>query len=75
MKSWKQKENNMGEKEINFEKELNRLKEIVSLIQQKDLPLDESLRLYEEGSKIVKALQEELNRAEEKVEKIIDIDK
>ena len=65
----------MGEKEINFEKELNRLKEIVSLIQQKDLPLDESLRLYEEGSKIVKALQEELNRAEEKVEKIIDIDK
>ena len=65
----------MGEKEINFEKELNRLKEIVSLIQQKDLPLDESLKLYEEGSKIVKALQEELNRAEEKVEKIIDIDK
>ncbi len=75
MKSWKQKENNMSEKEINFEKELNRLKEIVSLIQQKDLPLDESLKLYEEGSKIVKALQEELNRAEEKVEKIIDIDK
>lgn len=65
----------MSEKEINFEKELNRLKEIVSLIQQKDLPLDESLKLYEEGSKIVKALQEELNRAEEKVEKIIDIDK
>lgn len=75
MKSWKQKENSMSEKEINFEKELNRLKEIVSLIQQKDLPLDESLKLYEEGSKIVKALQEELNRAEEKVEKIIDIDK
>ena len=65
----------MSEKEINFEKELNRLKEIVSLIQQKDLPLDESLKLYEEGAKIVKLLQEELNKAEAKVEKVIEIDK
>ena len=65
----------MSEKEINFEKELNRLKEIVSLIQQKDLPLDESLKLYEEGAKIVKLIQEELNKAEAKVEKVIEIDK
>lgn len=65
----------MAEKEINFEKELARLKEIVSLIQQKDLPLDESIKLYEEGSKIVKLLQEELNKAEAKVEKVIDTDK
>lgn len=65
----------MSEKEINFEKELARLKEIVSLIQQKDLSLDESLKLYEEGSKIVKLLNEELEKAEKKVEKIIDIDK
>ena len=46
--------------EVNFEKELNRLKEIVSLIQQKELSLDESLKLYEEGNKIVKLLNEEL---------------
>ena len=65
----------MSEKEINFEKELERLREIVNLIQQKDLPLDESLKLYEEGSKIVKLLQEELQKAEAKVEKVIDIDK
>ena len=63
------------EKEINFEKELERLKEIVSLIQQKNLSLDESLKLYEEGSKIVKLLNEELEKAEKKVEKIIEIDK
>ncbi len=63
------------EKEINFEKELERLKEIVSLIQQKNLSLDESLKLYEEGSKIVKVLNEELEKAEKKVEKVIDIDK
>ena len=63
------------EKEVNFEKELNRLKEIVSLIQQKELPLDESLKLYEEGNKIVKLLNEELKKAEEKVEKVIEIEK
>ena len=63
------------EKEVNFEKELNRLKEIVSLIQQKELSLDESLKLYEEGSKIVKVLNEELKKAEEKVEKVIEIEK
>lgn len=63
------------EKEINFEKELERLKEIVFLIQQKNLSLDESLKLYEEGSKIVKLLNEELEKAEKKVEKIIEIDK
>ena len=65
----------MSEKEVNFEKELERLKEIVSLIQQKNLSLDESLKLYEEGSKIVKLLNEELEKAEKKVEQIIDIDK
>ena len=64
----------MGQ-EVNFEKELNRLKEIVSLIQQKELSLDESLKLYEEGSKIVKVLNEELKKAEEKVEKVIEIEK
>ena len=60
---------------MNFEKELNRLKEIVSLIQQKELSLDESLKLYEEGNKIVKLLNEELKKAEEKVEKVIEIEK
>ena len=64
----------MSEKEINFEKELARLKEIVSLMQQKDLPLDENLKLYEEGSKIVKVLQKELEKAEAKVEKVIEVE-
>lgn len=65
----------MEKEAVNFEKELNRLKEIVSLIQQKELPLDESLKLYEEGNRIVKLLNEELKKAEEKVEKVIEIEK
>ena len=65
----------MSEKEINFEQELNRLKEIVSLIQQKDLSLDESIKLYEEGSEIVKRLKEEIKKAEKKVEQVVEIEK
>ena len=65
----------MSEKEINFEEQLNRLKEIVSLIEQKDLSLDESIKLYEEGSKIVKVLSNELEKAEKKVETVVQIEK
>ena len=60
------------EKTINFKEELNKLNEIVDKISSKTLSLDESLKLYEEGSKIIKTLEKELNDAEKKVEKIID---
>ncbi len=67
------RKNKMSEnKTINFKEELNRLNEIVDKISSKTLSLDESLKLYEEGSKIIKSLEKELNDAEKKVEKIID---
>ena len=61
----------MEEKVINFEEELNHLKQIVNDIQEKDLSIDESLKLYGEGQKIITTLSEELKKAEEKVEKVI----
>ena len=61
----------MEEKVINFEEELNHLKQIINDIQEKDLSIDESLKLYEEGQKIITTLSEELKKAEEKVEKVI----
>lgn len=60
------------EKSINFKNELAKLDEIVNKIESGDLSLDESLKLYEEGEKIISQLQEALKAAEEKVEKIID---
>ena len=63
------------EKTINFEEELNRLKQIVNDIQQKDISIDESLKLYEEGQKIIEILSKELEKAESKVEKIIKVSK
>lgn len=63
----------MSEKKIDFAKEIARLDEIVDEVSSKALPLGESLKLYEEGIKIVKELEEALKEAEAKVEKIIDI--
>ena len=65
----------MSEKKIDFEKELKRLDEIVNKIQDESLPLDESVKLYEEGNKIIVVLKEELAKAEEKIENIVDINK
>ena len=65
----------MEDKVINFEEELNRLKQIVNDIQQKDISIDESLKLYEEGQKIIEILSKELKKAESKVEKIIKVSK
>ena len=65
----------MAEKKIDFKKDLDRLNEIVALMQNDDLPLEESVKLYEEGNKIISSLQEALKEAEEKVEKIVDINK
>ena len=65
----------MAEKEINFEKELNRLNEIVEQIQSDSLPLNDALKLYEEGNKIIALLNEELKKAEEKIEEVVNINK
>lgn len=60
------------EKNINFEGELNRLDEIVGKIEGNVLPLDESIKLYEEGSKIIKKLETALKEAEKKMAKVVD---
>ena len=63
----------MSEKKIDFAKKSERLDEIVEEISSKALPLEESLKLYEEGMKIIQELEAVLKEAEEKVEKIITI--
>ncbi len=73
--STKWRKDKMSEKkEINFENEIKRLNEIVEKISSKALPLEESLKLYEEGNKIIKQLEEALKTASEKVEKMVDIE-
>ena len=62
------------EKKFDFENGLKRLEEIVNKISSGKISLDESLLLYKEGQEIIKSLEEQLKEAEEKVEKVIEID-
>lgn len=61
------------EDKIDFEKELKRLEEISSKMENKTISLDESIALYEEGIKITKKLEEALKEAEKKVEAVIEV--
>lgn len=72
MIKWRNKK--MSEKKKDFAKQLDRLDEIVDEVSSKSLPLDESLKLYEEGMKIIKELETALKEAEEKVENIVTIE-
>lgn len=60
----------MAEEKVEFEKSLKRLEEIVSKVEGETLPLDESLKLYEEGKKLIVSLEKTLKEAERKVEEL-----
>lgn len=51
-----------------FEKSLQKLEEIVKKIEGGDLSLDDSLKLYEDGVRLVKLCQTRLEEAEKKIE-------
>lgn len=55
----------MAEKK--FEKAMERLEEIVKALESGELGLDESLKIFEEGMKLVRFCEEKLNEAEKKV--------
>lgn len=64
----------MPKKEISFEKAMERLEEIVNSLESGESPLDKSLSLFEEGVKLVKLCNEKLEKAEESVKKLINVD-
>ena len=57
-----------------FEKDLKRLEDIVAKMEEGDVPLDDSMKLFEEGVKLSRLCSERLDKAEKKVE-IITADK
>ena len=50
-----------------FEESMQRLEEIVRLLEKGDAPLEDAIRLFEEGTKLAKNCDEMLNEAEQKV--------
>ena len=64
----------MAKKELTFEEAMGRLEEIVSSLESGDFPLDESLKLFEEGVKLVKLCNKRLETVEGAVTKLVNID-
>lgn len=55
-----------------FEEQIVKLEETVRKLERGDISLDESLALFEEGVKLTKDCQEQLNKAEKKVKILIN---
>ena len=57
----------MARKKLSFEEAMKRLEEIVSHLEKGDIPLEESIRLFEEGSGLLALCSSQLEEAEQKV--------
>ena len=57
----------MKKNELTFEQSLERLDEIVRMLEKGDAPLAESLGLFEEGTALIRACSQELDKAEQTV--------
>ena len=58
----------METKEIAFETALKKLEDIVSKLENGDLPLEEALKAYEEGVRMADACSKRLGEAEKRIE-------
>jgi len=56
---------------LKFEQAIARLEEIVNDLEKGDLPLDESLKLFEEGVRLSKSCLKMLDEAQKKVEVLV----
>ena len=57
----------MAKTEMSFEQSMERLDAIVKKLEKGEAPLDESLKLFEEGTALVAACSKKLDEAEQKV--------
>ena len=54
-----------------FEEKLQRLEQIVHAMERGDVPLDESLKLFHEGTALIESCSKLLDEAELQVKKIV----
>lgn len=60
----------MNQQNQSFEQNMQRLEQIVRLLEKGDAPLEESLKLFQEGTELVRSCGTLLERAELQVKKI-----
>ena len=61
----------MTKKNLNFEDSLAKLEGIVDALEDNDVSLEQSVKKFEEGIKLVKDCQKQLKEAELKVNKLM----
>lgn len=57
----------MASKKLNFEESMMRLEEIVRELEKGDAPLADSIKLFEEGTGLIKTCSAMLDKAEQQV--------
>ena len=57
--------------DMSFEQALAALEDIVQQLERGDVPLDQSITLYERGEKLRAACQQRLDTAQARIEKIV----
>lgn len=58
---------NMKNSEMTYEQAVTRLEEIVALLEKKDTSLEDSIKLFEEGTKLAAFCNEKLATAKQKI--------
>ncbi len=61
----------MKEQNMTFEQNMQRLEQIVRAMERGDVPLEESLKLFQEGTALVEKCGKLLDEAELQVKKIV----
>jgi exodeoxyribonuclease VII small subunit len=64
----KKKQNSGSGSMVNFEERLERLEELGEAIRKPNLPLDEALGAFEEGIKLARSLEKDLEKIESRIE-------
>ena len=61
----------MNEKNLTFEQSMQRLEQIVRAMERGDAPLEESLKLFQEGTELVRTCNQLLENAQLQVKMIM----
>ncbi len=61
----------MNQPNKTFEESMSRLEQIVRAMERGDVPLEESLKLFQEGTELVKSCNQLLDNAQLQVKKIM----
>ena len=61
----------MNQKNLTFEESMGRLEQIVRSLEQGNVPLEESLKLFQEGTLLVRSCSQLLDNAQLQIQKVL----